>query len=139
RLALLAQRIDDRGIEPGLARELLVDQPLVLAGPAPRSDQDGELDQSRREFSLPAQLLAEALQVPRNARVVQQRDERPADFAARTGGDRGGHLALLGAHRLRRELGKAWLCHAAGMIADAILVVHFLIVLFIVGGLIGVW
>ena len=72
-------------------------------------------------------------------RVVEKRDEGPAHFAARAGADERRHLALLGGHLVGRETLKAGLCHADHMIADAILVVHFLIVLFIAGGLVAVW
>src|SRR5512138_3339365 len=71
--------------------------------------------------------------------MVQQRDEGAAHLAARSGGDQRRDLALLGRHLLGRELRETRLCHAARMIADAILFVHFAVVLFIVGGLFAVW
>src|SRR5215213_8145551 len=70
---------------------------------------------------------------------MQESDEGTAHLAARAGADQGGDFALLGRHRFGGQTGKSGLCHAGCMIADAILVVHFGIVLFIGGGLIATW
>jgi hypothetical protein len=51
------------------------------------------------KLALPAQVLAERLQVARERRVVDERDERAADFAARAGADQRRHFALLAGHR----------------------------------------
>ena len=59
----------------------------------------------RRQLALPAQVLAERLEVARERRVMDERDERSAHLAARTGGDQRRDLALV-----RRHLfgGQAW-------------------------------
>lgn len=87
---------------------------------------------------MPAQMLTQSLHMARELGIVEERDERAAYLATRAGGDLGGDCALRGVHLFERELREA-LCHAWAMMADLILVVHFLIVLFIVGGLLSVW
>ena len=136
-LFISGNRIDDLRIEAGLARQLLVDEPLVLAGPAARGDQHREFDELRRQRRLPAQLLAERLQAAGELGMVDERDEGAAHLAARPGGDFGRDLALHRRHLARGELGET-LCHAP-MMADVLLVVHFLIAAFIVLGLLAVW
>src|SRR6185436_10427005 len=133
----LREGFDDPGVELGFARQLLVHEPFVLAGPAPRADQHRQLDELRRQGRLPAQLLAERLQAARELGVVDPGDERAAHLAARPGGDLRRDLALHGRHLLRGKLREA-LCHAS-MMADVLLVVHFLIAAFIVLGLAAVW
>jgi len=83
---------------------------------------------------MPAQMLTQSLHMARELGIVEERDERAAYLDTRTGGNLAGDCALRGVHLLERELREA-LCHAWAMMADLILVVHFLIVLFIVGGL----
>jgi hypothetical protein len=96
-----------------------------------------ELDQLRRQGRFPAQLLAERLQPARELGVVDPGDERAAHFAARAGADLGRDLALRRGHLFGFQVGES-LCHAS-MMADAILIVHFLIAGFIVLGLAAVW
>lgn len=93
----------------------------------------------RRQLALPAQLLAELLDAARQGRVVEERDERAAHFAARTGGDFRGDLALRRGHGFRGKTGETRLCHPRSMMAEVLLIVHFMIVVFIVGGLVLVW
>ena len=93
-------RVDDFLLEAAFQRKLGVHHPLVLAAPAPRGDEDGELLQLRRQLALPAQLFAEPLHLARELGVVDERDERPAHLAARAGADLGGDFALCGRHGL---------------------------------------
>src|SRR5947208_567687 len=64
-LASIAQGSDRFLAETGLARELRMDEPLVLAGPAPRRHQHHQLDELRRQLGFPAQVFAEALDAAR--------------------------------------------------------------------------
>jgi len=70
---VLGNKNDDFVCQASLAGKLLVDEPLVLAGPAPRRDQHRELDQAWRQLRSPAQLLAELLQPLRELGMVDQR------------------------------------------------------------------
>src|SRR3954469_23560057 len=83
RVAPLADRLDHGAVEARLARKLLVYEPFMLAGPLARGDEHGQLDQLLRQLALPAQLLAQRLQMLGDRRVVQERDERSAYFAPR--------------------------------------------------------
>jgi hypothetical protein len=70
--------------------------------------------------------------------MVQERDVRATHLAARAGADSRGHGFLFFVVLLKREARKPGRYHAA-MMADLLVVVHFAIVLFIVGGLAAVW
>ena len=107
RVATVADGGDHLVLETRFTRELGMDQPLVLTGPAPRGDQHRELDQLRRQLGLPAQVFAERLDAARELGVVDERDERAAHFAARTGGNFRRDLALRRRHLFAAELGKA--------------------------------